>query len=204
MNLFRKIFGMEREEGKGFDEKENFDRKKDRSSKNRSLDKKMQSLLKESLKGLITRGGFDLKFEIQMNPRKSGMDLKQTLICFSGGDESLLKDRDGALLDAFQLYLLRVLQHNFPMESPQILCDVGGYREKINRDLIEAVEKLRDRALEQNKSVYLRQLSPQERKLVHRFLAEDQRIKSRSIGEGLYKKIKIYPVRHGSYSSPGS
>jgi spoIIIJ-associated protein len=50
-------------------------------------------------------------------------------------------------------------------------------------------------ALEQGRSVYYRALPPKERKIVHQYLAQDPRIKSRSLGDGLYKKIKIYPVK---------
>jgi hypothetical protein len=31
--------------------------------------------------------------------------------------------------------------------------------------------------------------------LIHQYLAEDGRVKSRSVGEGHFKKIKIYPNR---------
>ena len=54
-------------------------------------------------------------------------------------------------------------------------------------------EKLKNRAIDQGKSVYLRALPPKDRKIIHQFLANDDRVKSRSVGDGLYKKIKIYP-----------
>jgi spoIIIJ-associated protein len=48
-------------------------------------------------------------------------------------------------------------------------------------------------AVERGKPVYFRALTPKDRKTVHQYLAQDGRVKSRSVGEGLYKKIKIYP-----------
>ena len=65
-----------------------------------------------------------------------------------------------------------------------------------NKSLVELAEKLRDRALEQGRSVYLRALHPKDRKVVHQYLASDERVRSRSVGDGLFKKIKIYPVKN--------
>ncbi len=154
---------------------------------------KVYDLVENNLQGLVEKAGFELSFEIEVTDGDDGAE--KVYIEFFGSDEELLKSRDGSLLDAFQLYIRRVIQHNFPEESPIVVCDTDGFRDQANKSLISLVEKLRDRALEQGRSVYLRQLPPKDRKVVHQFLAEDGRVKSRSIGDGLYKKIKIYPVR---------
>ncbi len=163
---------------------------------------KVQDLVEENLQGLIEKAGFELSFEVKVTNNDKGAE--QVYIDFFGDDEELLKNRDGSLLDAFQLYIRRVIQHNFPEESPIVICDTDGFRDEANKSLINLVEKLRDRAIEQNRSVYLRQLPPKDRKVVHQFLAEDGRVKSRSIGDGLYKKIKIYPVRKNDAPKEGA
>ena len=63
--------------------------------------------------------------------------------------------------------------------------------------MITLAEKLKGIAVSKKKSVYFRALPPKERKIVHQYLADDDRVKSRSIGDGLYKKIKIYPAQGG-------
>jgi spoIIIJ-associated protein len=73
--------------------------------------------------------------------------------------------------------------------------DCGGYRDESAAALIERAENLKTIAIEQGKSVYYRALPPKDRKVVHQYLAQDPRVKSRSLGEGLYKKIKIYPAK---------
>ena len=60
---------------------------------------------------------------------------------------------------------------------------------------MDLADKLKGIALEKGKSVYFRALPPKDRKVIHQYLANDQRVKSRSIGDGLFKKIKIYPVK---------
>ena len=99
------------------------------------------------------------------------------------------------MLDAFQLYLKRAVQHNFPNDKSNITVDCGGYREESEAALIERAENLKVIAIEQGKSVYYRALPPKERKIVHQYLAQDPRVKSRSLGDGLYKKIKIFPAK---------
>ncbi len=116
----------------------------------------------------------------------------------SGGDEELLKDRKGQVLDALQLILKRVIQHNFPEDRTVLNVDCGGYREENEQALIERAEHLKMLAIDQGKSVYYRALPPKERKVVHQYLAKDPRVKSKSLGEGLYKKIKIFPVKGGN------
>jgi spoIIIJ-associated protein len=73
--------------------------------------------------------------------------------------------------------------------------DCNGFRQESNQALVDLAEKLKGIALEKGKSVYFRALPPKDRKIIHQYLAGDPRVKSRSIGDGLYKKIKIYPIK---------
>lgn len=168
MGLFTKIFGGKsgNQEGKG--------------------------LITNLLDGAIEKGGFEISYDIKSVKQKDKNTLR---VDFYGEDEKLFTNKDGALLDAFQLFLKRALQHDQPEDSTQVFCDCNGFREKANQNLVELADKLKKRALDQGKSVYVRALPPKDRKIVHQFLAEDERVKSRSVGDGLYKKIKIYPAK---------
>ncbi|MFN8846687.1 MAG: protein jag [Bdellovibrionales bacterium] len=153
----------------------------------------VEGVAAETLEGLIEKGGFDLNFEIKYE--KTNEDSTMT-IEFSGGDEELLKEKKGQLLDSIQLIVKRVIQHNFPDDKTAVFVDAGGFREETEQALIEKAEELKQVALEQGRSVYYRALPPKERKIVHQYLAEDPRVKSRSLGDGLFKKIKIYPAKN--------
>lgn len=156
----------------------------------------IESLVTSCVEGLIEKGQFDLAFEVSSGKDDKGFD--QVVLEFSGDDEELLKERDGQMIDSIQLFLQRVVQHNFPDDKTNIVIDCNGYREESNSALIELAEKLKGQALEKGKSVYFRALPPKDRKIVHQYLASDERVKSRSIGDGLFKKIKIYPARSGN------
>ena len=60
---------------------------------------------------------------------------------------------------------------------------------------MDLADRLKGIVLSKSKPVYIRALPPKDRKVIHQYLAEDSRVKSRSVGEGHYKKIKIYPTK---------
>lgn len=152
----------------------------------------LDAVVEATLSGILEKGGFDLEYNLTITKKDEISDIK---IDFSGNDEELLKDHKGQLLDAFQLIIKRVTQHNFPDVQTNVIVDCGGYREESEAALIERAEHLKTIAIEQGKSVYYRALPPKERKVVHQYLAQDARVKSRSLGDGLYKKIKIFPAK---------
>ena len=152
----------------------------------------LESIVEVTLNGILEKGGFDLSYELDLTKKD---DVTEVKIEFSGADEALLKDYKGQLLDALQLILKRVTQHHFAETQTNIVVDCGGYRQETEAALIERAEHLKTIAIEQGKSVYYRALPPKERKVVHQYLALDGRVKSRSLGDGLYKKIKIYPAK---------
>jgi spoIIIJ-associated protein len=151
-----------------------------------------ENLIKETIQGIIERANFDLGFSLTHTEEN---DEAVVIVNFDGPDEALLKEREGQLIDAFQLLIKRILQHHFPEDRTNIVVDCNGFREESNQALVDLAEKLKGIALEKGKSVYFRALPPKDRKIIHQYLAGDQRVKSRSIGDGLYKKIKIYPVK---------
>lgn len=170
--------------------------------KSKSAGSEVEALVTETLSGIIERAQFDLKFEVHSSKEDDGSSV--LAIDISGGDEELLKDKKGQMLDAFQLLIKRVVQHNFPEDKTNITVDCGGYREESASALIERAENLKAICIEQGKAVYYRALPPKDRKVVHQYLAQDTRVKSRSLGEGLYKKIKIYPAKAGNGSNQGN
>ncbi len=155
----------------------------------------LESVVESILNGILEKGNFDLSYELNLTKHEDATDVK---IEFSGNDEALLKDYKGQLLDAFQLIIKRVTQHHFSETHVNVIVDCGGYRQESEAALIERAEHLKTIAIEQGKSVYYRALPPKERKVVHQYLALDGRVKSRSLGDGLYKKIKIYPAKNAN------
>lgn len=146
-------------------------------------------LVESVLAELVKASNLDLEYEVS-DEKDDGIFVE-----LSGPDEEMLTAKEGQLLDSIQLFLQRVLQHQRPDDRSNVEVDCAGYREKANSELIELADKLKDIALTKGKSVYFRALPPKDRKVVHQYLAEDGRVRSRSVGDGHFKKIKIYPTK---------
>ncbi|MCB0421181.1 MAG: hypothetical protein KDD61_09295 [Bdellovibrionales bacterium] len=156
-------------------------------------------LVKDLLDDLIDVAGFELQYDVRFTEKKREISVELV-----GADEDALTDKEGQLIDAIQLFLKRAIQHHLPEERVSVVVDSNGYREEANRSLLELADKLKGIAVDKGKPVYFRALPPRERKVIHQYLAEDGRVKSRSIGDGLYKKIKIFPVKENSNSDRAS
>lgn len=154
-----------------------------------------QVIVEDILENIISISNLDLSYDVQIDGTRIFVEV-------FGEDEELLQTKDGQLLDAFQLFIKRVLQHKVTEANYAVSVDNDGYREKANQSLIDLAEKLKGVVVEKGKPVYFRALPPRDRKVIHQYLAEDERVKSRSVGDGLYKKIKIYPTN--GKSNPGN
>ena len=150
---------------------------------------RIDDIVEDTIIGVIEHGGFELSYEIKVAEDDSSVEVE-----LFGEDDEFLKEKDGQLLDAIQLLLTRVVQHQMPDAKVAITVDSDGFRQQANQALIKLAEKLKGIALKKEKSVYFRALPPKDRKVIHQYLSEDNRIKSHSVGDGLYKKIKIYPA----------
>lgn len=169
--LFSKLFGKKKKEESG-----------------------PESVVADLMNNIIELGKFDLSFDVK------SVEAGHINIDVYGDDEELLTSKEGQLLDALQLYVRRALQHQMPEQNINVNLDCSNFREQANEALIALAEKLKGIALTKGKSVYFRALPPKDRKVIHQYLAEDGRVKSRSIGEGHFKKIKIYPIKNGEES----
>lgn len=150
-------------------------------------------LVEEVLAGLFEKGGLDLSYDVRS---EVDGDREELHIELSGSDNDLVTEKEGAFLDALQLFIKRVVQHQLPDARVNVNFDSNGFREEANKSLLELADRLKERCLEQGRSVYVRALPPKERKVIHQYLASDERVRSSSVGDGLYKKIKIYPVKN--------
>ena len=150
------------------------------------------AMVDETIGGVVERAGFDLAYTVDsvMNG-----EVEDVTVQFSGADEDILTAENGELLDSFQLFAKRVLQHKLPDVRCEVHTDANGFREKATQSLVDLTDKLKDKCLESGKSQYMRPLAPKDRKTVHQHLANDERVRSRSIGEGHFKKVKIYPAK---------
>ncbi len=119
-------------------------------------------------------------------------DITGTAHCnVSSEHEELLVSQEGKTLDSLQYLLRKIVSKKLPGRV-QLTIDVGNYREQRYQQLQELALEYSALVKENGKTQVISSLNPSERRVVHVALQEDPEIRSRSIGEGLFKKVLIY------------
>ena len=112
-------------------------------------------------------------------------------------DEAGLTDQDGRALDSLQ-YIIRKIAAKKIAERIRINLDVNNFRkERLDGLKMKAVE-LAKQVKEDGRTQVITSLNPSERRAIHMILQEDKEIRSRSVGDGLFKKILIYKPGKGN------
>lgn len=109
-----------------------------------------------------------------------------------GQDLGILIGRRGDTLRALQ-YVTRIMTTREVGQYSQIVIDVDGYKARRERSLSQLARRMADRAIRDGRSVPLEPMPPHERRIVHVSLRDDDRVTTRSTGEGGDRKVVIYP-----------
>ena len=108
---------------------------------------------------------------------------------------------EGRTLDSLQYLLRKMLRKKFPLKI-NLNLDAGDFRANRLEDLKKLSHKLAAEVKETGKTRSISSLNPSERRVIHMELQDDKEIKSRSVGEGLFKKVLIYRAGKGKKSAP--
>ncbi len=150
-------------------------------------------IVKEELLRIVELMGFPSILEVET----TGL----TVICTLRGEfEENLAGPEGKVLDSLQ-YILRKIVSRKVQERLRISINVGAFREKRLEELKIKAAELAALVKEDGKTQVLPGLNPSERRIIHMFFQEDKEIRSRSVGDGLFKKILIY--KPGKGNRPG-
>ncbi len=98
---------------------------------------------------------------------------------------------DGRTLDSLQ-YLLRKMIARLLPDRVLLAVNVGEFREKRAEELKQKAVELAALVKEDGKTQAIPALNPSERRIVHIALQDDKSVRSRSVGDGLFKKVLIY------------
>lgn len=109
-------------------------------------------------------------------------------------DAGLLIGKQGQTLEAMQYLLTKILAKK-SRRKVRITIDVESYRARHNDALVQLALKNGDKVKRSGKPVTLNPMNPHDRRIVHLTLQTDKELKTLSRGEGLYKKVIIYPAK---------
>jgi len=120
-----------------------------------------------------------------------------------GGDLGLLIGRRGQTLEALQFILNLVVNKN-NKEKTKIILDVEGYRSRREKSLQDLAKRLAEKAKQDKKNVVLEPMMPNERRIIHLALQDDEQVSTYSQGEEPLRKVVISPTPRKKAESPSS
>ncbi len=115
----------------------------------------------------------------------------------NGPDNELIIGQRGETIDAIQYLVRKIISHKYPHKLFFAL-DVGNYRRQRRQELEKLALELAVKVKDSGVTETIAAMNPAERRIVHLALQDDRGIRSVSMGDGLFKKIRIYvPSKKG-------
>lgn len=152
-------------------------------------------LIKDELSTLLDLMGYASPVEVSAEGA--------SVLCHVGDEfEDHLTGQEGKTLDSLQYLLRKIVARKIPHRL-RLTVDVGNYREKRILELKEKAIDLAAKVKAHGKTQVIPALSPSERRVIHMSLQDDKDIRSRSVGDGLFKKILIYKPGKGGGKGNG-
>ena len=96
----------------------------------------------------------------------------------------------GETLYAFQNILSAIAGKGID-KKVRVILDIEGYKEKREKTLQDLAEKMANRVIRTRKSVTLEPMQAYERKIIHSYLQENEKVETRSVGEEPHRRLII-------------
>lgn len=114
-----------------------------------------------------------------------------------GADEDamgLLIGRRGETLRSLQ-FMVNLLVSRKVQKWPQIVVDVGNYRQRRQESLEGLARRMAERVRQSGRALTLEPMGAYERRIVHLALRNDPTVFTQSTGEGENRKVVIHPAK---------
>jgi spoIIIJ-associated protein len=140
--------------------------------------------VKSDLEKILDLMGFSAPVEVSNKANKIYAHIA------AGHPEELI-GTEGQVLDSIQ-YLMRKIVSRKIKGKVMLSLDAGDYRDQRRQDLEARAVKLAEEVRQSGRTKSIPALNPAERRIVHMALQDDRSIRSRSVGDGHFKKTLIY------------
>ncbi|HOQ10865.1 MAG TPA: RNA-binding cell elongation regulator Jag/EloR [Spirochaetota bacterium] len=107
----------------------------------------------------------------------------------------LIIGKKGKTLEALQ-FMVNLMINNLTGSEKKIILDIESYRDKREKALKKMSREMAQKVIKTGRPLTLEPMNPFERRLIHLTLQNDKRVTTKSEGQGIYRKIKIFPVNN--------
>lgn len=155
------------------------------SEEHESDDPEGLTIAEKTLKDILALIPVESKVTLERADGKISLNIE-------GDTSGLLIGRKGKTLDALQYIVNRVVNNRLD-KRVRVVIDSENYRQRRVESLTQLALKMGDKAKKIKKPVSTNPLNPHDRRIVHLTLKKDQSLDTRSRGEGLLKRVVIFP-----------
>ena len=110
----------------------------------------------------------------------------------SKNSSGLIIGKKGKTLEALQ-FMINLIVNNKTGSEKKVILDIESYRAKRERALKKMSKDIAYKVIKSGKPWTLEPMNPFERRLIHMTLQNDNRVTTRSEGQGIYRKVTIIP-----------
>ncbi|HKF56825.1 MAG TPA: R3H domain-containing nucleic acid-binding protein [Blastocatellia bacterium] len=135
---------------------------------------------------ILSAGGLDLTAEFESTEDGFKVQIR-------GDDVAVLLARNAEMLDAIEYVCNRIFNRE-PGHDNRIVFDSGNYRARREKELRLMAEKAAEKVRTSHVPFSFDPMSPNERRIIHLALVSDDSVRTESLGDGIDRKVTIYPV----------
>ena len=119
-------------------------------------------------------------------------DEGELILDITGDNLAVLIGRHGRTLESLQFLITSILYRKLGFRYP-VVIDVEGYKSRQRQKIEDIAYSAAQRAVEQDRRIKLRPMTPYERRIVHLYLRNDDRVETKSEGVGHARRVVIIP-----------
>jgi spoIIIJ-associated protein len=145
------------------------------------VEEKLNKFLKDFIEKLPNAD--ELNYKITIKDNEIHVDI-------NGNNTGYLIGYRGEVLNSLQTILTNIASKDINGKA-KVLLNIGGYREKREKDLESLAMKIAGSVIKTRRSITLEPMSAYERKIIHLKLQDNEKIQTHSIGEEPYRKVVV-------------
>ncbi|MDX1957058.1 MAG: RNA-binding cell elongation regulator Jag/EloR [Leptospiraceae bacterium] len=112
----------------------------------------------------------------------------------SSPESGLIIGKRGATLDSIQ-FILNLMVDSKIRHGRKIILDIESYRDKRELSLVRLSKSIASGVARTGKSKLLEPMNPYERRIIHMALQKDEKVFTKSEGNGVYKRVRIISMK---------
>lgn len=141
---------------------------------------------KNFLKQMIEDMGIDCDIE----SRTEGNMIKFNILCSQESDIGIIIGKRGETLDSLQ-YIVNLVTNRNSDTYIRVILDCNQYRSKRERSLQKLARRLADKAVQTGRDIKLEPMNPYERRIIHTYLQNDEKVNTFSQGNEPNRRVII-------------